>query len=357
MARTKRQRLTQRKDGRFKAVYKGIQFMGASEEEALKKRRDYIEAEARNELLSRNGITVFQYASEWLPVHKAAVKRNTYNSYANYLNRLVSQIGNMPMKNVRPSDIKAVYNEFLGRSDSAIRKARMLYVDLWDCAIEDGIVRSNPCRSKAAKPHKGTSGSHRALTQDEDDILLKCSAEFRTGALLMRYAGLRRGEVMALDIDRDVDFEEGIIIITRAVHFEGNEGVTGEPKTSAGFRSIPLLDVLRIELSGRHGSVCPLKKTDHVTSSAWRHIWGKFLRETGLSIRPHDLRHSYATMLRDAGVDPKLAIRWMGHSDEKMILRIYDHPGEARERQAISSLNSAVKGAAGGAGKDDEPGE
>lgn len=42
-------------------------------------------------------------------------------------------------------------------------------------------------------------------------------------------------------------------------------------------------------------------------------------------IRPHDLRHSFCTMLRDNGVDIKLAMRWMGHADEKMILRIYDH--------------------------------
>jgi integrase len=58
-----------------------------------------------------------------------------------------------------------------------------------------------------------------------------------------------------------------------------------------------------------------------------------------VTIRPHDLHHSYCTMLRDAGVDPKLAIRWMGHADEKMILRVYDHPSAFRERTAIDNLN------------------
>ena len=75
-----------------------------------------------------------------------------------------------------------------------------------------------------------------------------------------------------------------------------------------------------------------------------------------MKIRPHDLRHSYATTLRDAGVDVKLAIRWMGHTDEKMILRIYDHPGEARVRQAVDSVNSLVKGAGGGAVDIGDPG-
>jgi integrase len=363
MARQKQQKLTQRKDGRYKAVYRGIQFMGRSPDEVMKKRQAYIEAEIRGDLLNRDGITVYSYALEWLPVHKASVSKNTYNAYVNYMNKLVLKIGSLPMKNVTPTDIKAVYNDFLGMSDSSVRKARMLYVDLWDTAIEDGIVKSNPCRSKAARPHKGTVGTHRVLTPEEDRMIISCPAEFRLGALLMRYAGLRRGEVMAFDVDRDVDFGNGNIRISRADHFEGNKGVSGSPKTQAGFRSIPLLDLLRIELQGQHGSVCPLKKTATVTSSAWRHIWSKYIRDLEqysgmkITIRPHDLRHSYATTLRDAGVDPKLAIRWMGHADEKMILRIYDHPGESRVQQAVRSLNSAVKGAGQGAVSDHTAGE
>lgn len=405
MARPKRQHLKRRKDGRYKAMEDGIAFMGWSEEEALQKRQDYHDAKIRGELLNRDGITVFSYALEWLPVHKASVSKNTYNSYVNYMNKLTGKIGAMPMKNVTPSDIKAVYNEYLGQSESSIRKARMLYVDMWDCAIEDGIVKSNPCRSKGAKPHEGTSGSHRALSEEEDELIYVVPADLRLAVLLMRYAGLRRGEVMAFDIDRDVDFENGMIIVSEAVHFEGNKGVIGDPKTEAGKRSIPLLDVLRMELQGQHGHVCPMKKINTMTSSSWRSMWDHYkmqleshingcpqkrwfhktkewkkenpelwekyektkkknpaeaeafrLREwKKVIIRPHDLRHSYATMLRDAGVDLKLAIEWMGHADEKMLLRIYDHPPKARVQKAINSLNLHVKGATGGAHKINDP--
>jgi hypothetical protein len=46
-------------------------------------------------------------------------------------------------------------------------------------------------------------------------------------------------------------------------------------------------------------------------------------------------------MLRDAGVDLKQAIIWMGHADEKMILRIYDQPGEERETASKNRLEAA----------------
>ena len=58
------------------------------------------------------------------------------------------------------------------------------------------------------------------------------------------------------------------------------------------------------------------------------------------TVRPHDLRHSFCVMLRDAGVDIKLALRWMGHADEKMILRIYDHITDLRIITAIKSVNT-----------------
>ena len=59
-------------------------------------------------------------------------------------------------------------------------------------------------------------------------------------------------------------------------------------------------------------------------------------------IRTHDLRHSFCTMLRDSGVDLKLAMQWMGHADEKMILRIYDHMTERRINQAIQNLENML---------------
>lgn len=62
------------------------------------------------------------------------------------------------------------------------------------------------------------------------------------------------------------------------------------------------------------------------------------------SVRPHDFRHSYCTMLRDAGTDLKLAMKWMGHADEKMILKIYDHVTDFRTEQALSTLEKMTSG-------------
>ena len=52
------------------------------------------------------------------------------------------------------------------------------------------------------------------------------------------------------------------------------------------------------------------------------------------TVRTHDFRHSFCTMICDAGVDIKTAMKWMGHSDAKMIQKIYDHVMKERELAA-----------------------
>lgn len=391
MGRPKKQVLVKRPDGRYRAKYLGKEFYSFDMDEALRMRDEYkAQVESGERVISNQ--TVHSYASSWLPVHKASVSKNTYSAYSHYLELLTMKLGGKALKDVTPSDIKEVYNLFIGKSESSIKKAKMLYVDLWDCAIEDGYTKYNPCRSKGALPHKGASGTHRALTPEEDEMILSTPADLRLAVLLMRYAGLRRGEVFDFDIDQSVDFNRKVITVSSAVRFEGNKGVLSDPKTEAGKREVPLLDILAKELKDHHGKICPLKKVSIMTSSAWRAMWDHYILQLeaelngcpqrrwfhltrewkrshpeeyakyyemrekspisadeyrlrdwqSVTIRPHDLRHSFCTMLRDAGVDIKLAIKWMGHADEKMILRIYDHGSPDREQRNIQALNNSV---------------
>ena len=54
----------------------------------------------------------------------------------------------------------------------------------------------------------------------------------------------------------------------------------------------------------------------------------------------HQLRHTYATMLYDAGVDPKSAQRLMGHASLEMTLKIYTHLSQRKKADSIGKLNA-----------------
>lgn len=62
--------------------------------------------------------------------------------------------------------------------------------------------------------------------------------------MVMLYAGLRRGEVLALDLDRDVDYFNHCIYVREAVRFDSNQPIITDPKTSAGVRTVPMVSVL-----------------------------------------------------------------------------------------------------------------
>ena len=350
-----RQTLKRRADGRYACKYKDKWFYGATQQEALNAREAYKRMLESGFKVESGHVTVSTYATGWLPIHKVGIRPNTYNAYAHYLDVLCSVIGDRLVKDVTPTEIKAVYGEYLGKSDSTIKKAASLYKSLFDSAIADGLCHINPCKSDRAKPHKGTRGTHRAITQEERYLIHSVDHRMRPAAMAMLYAGLRRGEAMALTIDKDVDFKAKKICIHSAVHFVGNRPVVEErTKTDAGRRTIPLFTPLAECLKNEKGYALCTASGELCTETAYQRGWEAYLnalsRAAGhpVNIRAHDLRHSFCTMLRDSGVDLKIAIKWMGHADEKMILQIYDHITTEREEKAAHFVESELSSSQNG---------
>jgi len=376
-----------RSDGRYQRKYKGKYFYGSTPEEAERLRDEY-KYQCEHGIEQIRNITVSDYAEEWLPIAKSSVSDKCYNDYAVQLEALTAVCGDKYMNAVVPNDILKVWKHYVGYSESTIHRARMLYRAMFASAIENGYCRSNPVQKESAKPHKGTSGTHRALEPWERKIIESTDHRMRGPAMLMLYAGLRRGEMLAFS---GTDVHKNVISVTRAVRFDGNLPVLCDPKTEAGKREIPVFDILRPYVKDLKGLILTDKDGKLCSETAFQNAWADWKRQiecelNGCSqkrwyfiessfrardpkrydqiqlllaqgkkeeadalrlmdwkewtVRPHDLRHSYCVMLRDAGVDLKLAIQWMGHADEKMILRIYDHVSDLRIQSAIKSVNT-----------------
>lgn len=345
MPRAKKQHLKKRPDGRYVCRYKDVFFYGWTEDEALAARDEY-----KHEVTTRSTqpITVQEYADKWLSLYKASVSTRCRNDYRKQLDKLVSICGHKPIEEVLPDDAAEVWTMFVGKSASLVKRARMIYVSLFDAAVENDLCRKNPFRSKSATPPKAQAGSHRALTPEEIQLIHATPHRMRTAVMVMLYAGLRRGEVMALET-KDVDLSAGVIHVNKAVRYESNQPILSTPKTSAGVRDVPILKPLSEALKAHSGRVCVSAAGTTMSEIAWKRAWDSYILALStaagheIDIRPHDLRHTYCTMLRDAGVDLKTAMKWLGHADEKMILRIYDHAGDARAAAAINQVEAMIR--------------
>ena len=344
-----RQKLTQRADGRYRCKYKGKEFYGDTPREAQAKREEYkrlLESGIRAE---NAGMTVRQYAGRWVLTHKASVSDKCYNDYVKQLNAMIEIIGDMRLMDVTPDDIKGVFStHYLEYSASTIKRARMLYISMFDAAIESGYARTNPCRSKHAQPHKGTAGTHRVITEYERKLILTTPHRFRAGVMVMLYAGLRRGEALALRLS-DIDRNDNVIHVTKAIRYDSNQPIIDTPKTKTSVRDVPLLEELANALPSDGDYIMPSANGQPCTEMAFKRGWDSYMTALSekagreVNIRPHDLRHSYCTMLRDAGVEMKLAMKWMGHAAEKMLLRVYDHITTDRVENAVQMVEKKLQ--------------
>jgi len=349
MPRAKKQHLKRQKNGQFYCKFKGKMFAGSTEDEAFAKREEYKRLLQLGLAAEQNPV-IGEYIPRWMKLYKSGVTSKCYNDYANLFEAL-APIAGKHFQEVTLDDVRQVWLHFNGYSESTIHRARMLYLSLFDTAVENGFCVKNPFRSKHAQPARGTSGTHRIITDEERELIHSTPHRFRLGVLVMLYAGLRKGEALAIDLDRDVDLAAGVLHVRQAVRIESNQPITVSPKTAAGVRDIPIFPVLAEELRGQHGWLIPSASGKQASGSAFARGWASYMtalsRAAGhpVSIRCHDLRHSFCTMLRKSGVEMKVAMMWMGHADEKMILRVYDHVTPDRIEENAQRVIERMKSA------------
>lgn len=371
-----KQTLKQRADGRYRVKYAGKYFYGSTQREAMAARDEYKRAMEAGEAAEAQGITLHAYAMRWVSTYKAHLSDAAYNTHVRIINRLCDHegLGARRVRSIVASDVQSFYNTYAGMSQSTLNSVRDTVRGIFKAAVADNILRTDP--TQRATPPKGTKGSHRAITAHERDLIHRTQHRMRAAVMVMLYAGLRRGEVCALDIDTDVDFDARTITVNRAVFFDGqNHPVLKDPKTEAGVRTIPMPDILANDLRGLHGLVLTGADGGLISESGWTRCWNSYMtainiEENGIrkrwhgntkehkallaaglplpeyneiSIRSHDLRHSYCTMLYEAGVDLKSCMTWMGHADEEMTMQIYTHLSDERLRISADALHRYVK--------------
>ena len=381
MPREKKQRLKQRKDGRYACRYKGRWFYSTDPDDCLRQREEFKEAEKHGRIMS---YFVKDYALQWLDRAYPNISPSTKKGLSAHVKKLINAIGDKPVAEVKPSDIKAIYSDsYKGLSNSYIKAAKQLYCSLFDSAVADGLILANPARDRTAKPHKGTYTGHRAITPQERQWIETLCTDHRAHpvAMAMLYSGIRPQEAKALNIDTDVDFKNETITVRNTAHYDPQNRqkyvFTAKGKTDKANRQVPLLPPLKAALTGKHGYLVTSAHGERITHTTWWVMWNsykasmekaingidrrwygrtrehkKILADGGklpewipFTVTPYDLRHSFATLCRDMKppIEIHTVIAWMGHADAKMILSVYDSVTDDRDKSEADRLRDALK--------------
>jgi integrase len=366
----KRGRLSVRKDGRFQATKtwtdgRGIQhrktFYGKTQKEAKEKRELFAVEMRLGRNVSNVNQTLSSYIDIWLKNKCDLVERNTFTDYRRYANNMREYLGRLKLSDITLSDVQSCLNRKSGKSESTIKTMRFVMRSIFETAKQDRLITFNPC--DGLKLPCGTSGTHRILESSEVERITynQTSHRFALAIIIMLYAGLRRGEVLALEVS-DIDLKENVIHVWRAVKFEGNKPIITDPKTKAGFRDVPIMPPLAEaikRLLPNEGRIARNARGKIMTKCAFRralssYMWSHEKEINGLrtnkptkaqkqnwtpfEFRCHDLRHTFCTYLFDAGVDVQTAKQLMGHDDIAVTMGIYTHLSKTRKARSVDSL-------------------
>lgn len=223
-----------------------------------------------------------------------------------------------PMDGLRRKHLNRIVDVLLrdrGRAAAGVRVVMSRLSVMFENAIDDGRLEDNPAAGvrlrsndpRVRKPRRGVTVASWA----EMHALARAAGEREAMIRVLSDCGLRLGEMLGLEC-RHV---RGEVLVVEQSAWHGI--ITPGTKQSER-REVPVPPSLGAMLE-------PLKKNRIGLlfvgpSGVWqenhfyRAVWRPAVKASGLALRPHDLRHSYVSLMRAAGVDPADLAAWTGHT-------------------------------------------
>lgn len=248
-------------------------------------------------------------------------------------------------------------------------------IQIIQTAIDNRVLDYN-CASAITIPNTAKPAEkRRALTKEEQRWIVDTPHRAQTAAMIMMFAGLRRGELLALTWN-DIDLERKTINVNKSVEFKGNDPhVKSGGKTDAATRKVYIPDILVDYLKNAEKKemlVCPSTKGKTMTEESWRRMWESYLKELNFRygdfgncidengkpvivkskyqpgglpmviprITAHWLRHTFITNMYLAGVSLLTAKDQAGHADIRITSEIYTHLDAEYKARDMNELNN-----------------
>ena len=312
----------------------------------------------------QQNMTVAQWLDFWYQTHKKPnLRPNTQMSYERRIyQHIIPNLGPIPLNKLTTGDIQQFYAALKqsgrllrqeqygeGLSDQTVRGIHTTFHAALDKTVSEKIILRNPsdfCRLPSAKARE-----MQVLTPEEIQRLLIQAKEDGCFELLLLElsTGLRRGEICALQWD-DLNFNTGELQVKRQVHRVKGELVVSDPKTKASNRSVilptPVLTVLndyKTEINSAWMFPSPLSNDSPRDPTAVRKRLTTILERADCKhIRFHDLRHTFATISLEHGMDIKTLSTIIGHVSTATTLNVYAHVTDEMRKTAAAKIDRGI---------------
>lgn len=315
------------KNGKYKDFY------GHTKAEVMRKVLEHQETEEKGRLFS-------DVAADWWEEHSARIAYNTTKPYKPALARCCEYFASRRINTILPTEISRHIRLFAkDHADKTVRTQLMVYNLIFAYAVQEGDVLHNPARDLTVpsdlRKRKVT------MPSSEDIARVKASAEHPFGlfALMALYTGMRRGELLALHWE-DVDRKNGVIHVTKSLYHENNHPKVKPPKTATSVGDIPILAALEKHLPKTKKGIVFTVNGNYFSETQFQVAWEHYVKDTGISCTPHQLRHAYATMLFENGIPPEEAQILLRHAQLSTTMDIYTDIREGKQKKVFDKVRN-----------------
>ncbi len=368
--------IRKRKDGRWegrytagrnaqgKPIYKNV--LGRTQAEVKEKLAKAIEESKGLDVAKSGQYTVGQWMDVWFENYaKIKVRPSSHATYKGYIaNHIKPNIGNVPLEKLTTLQVQSLYKKLLsggrverkeskkkpkGLSVKTVRNIHQVLSSAMDFAKSQKLIAVNPTEGCALP--KLEHREMKTLTADQLEAFLQEAK--RSGVYEMYYlelaTGLRRGELLGLKWE-DVDLKSGTIRVRRQVARINGEVVEAPLKTKNSYRTLSIgadtVGILR-ERKRKADSdyVFPSPIGGPISPDSVLNMLHRVLKRAGLpKVRFHDLRHTFATLALQNGVDVKTVSGMLGHYSAGFTLDTYAHVTTQAQREAAKTMSSLLSG-------------
>lgn len=312
----------------------------------------YVELQSGTYAKTSRDLTVAGYIREWLDgyvaVNCAPRTQESYRFIAEH--HIIPEIGNVKLLELEPRQLQTLYSRkrAAGLGTRTVRYCYSLMSQVLGYAVKQGVLSRNV--AAATNPPRLVHNGINTLAREHVEGFFQAAQNSPYSSLfyLLLHTGLRRGEALALRW-RHVDFGiqslgvTAYISVSESLSKVGGQIVIKEPKTSSGKRRVALSPSCALVLRQHHAEQKHLRESlggtlgdsdfvfskaegDPLDPSTVSKAFGTLVENAGLPhMSLHDLRHSHATMLLQAGTHPKIVSERLGHSSVRVTLDTYSH--------------------------------
>ncbi|MFG2457999.1 tyrosine-type recombinase/integrase [Streptomyces sp. NPDC048523] len=292
-----------------------------------------------------------KYAVAW--VAERPVGETTRELYGILVRvHLAPTFGRMTIADITPAAVRSWRRARLdaGVGPTTVAKAYALLRTIMGTAVEDGLIRRNPCQIK----NGGTVNTPERPTASVLDVFAIVDASqprYRALVLLGAFCALRWGELVGLR-RRDVDLEAGMIRVRGSIaELNSGKRIYKAPKSEAGKRSVAIpnsilpmvVDHMRqFAEPGADGRVFVGAKGATPRRNHFNGLWHKACAEVGIKgLRFHDLRHTGNTLASYTDANTRELMTRLGQSSTRAAL-IYQHGSRKREREIADGVDAQI---------------